>query len=243
MPEPVFYMRGFRVPGMVPIISQPMVDDLLVVANLEKDQVSRLASSLRQADGFLGPERLRGTIKEVLAGEEQVDPIFRVLQNITEADLPELLQGLAEWRQAEDNRTRLPEVEFQRLKECLPRLLQSYPALERYRKARRLEEITGQSLEEMELICDLRPIFDSERRQVEGLIPYTTLKVVVTGADGLPVSLEAELSASQVSGLAEKAKKAQQKLKVLRELAEQWVPGGVPKVQRTDPENRGDASE
>lgn len=235
-------MRGFRLPGMVPIINQPMVDDLLVVANLEEDQVSRLASSLRQADGFLGPERLRGAIKEVLAREAQVEPIFRVLQNITEANLPELLRGLDEWRRAEENRTRLSEIEFERLEECLPRLLQSYPALERYRKACRLEEITGQSLEEVELICDLRPIFDSERRQVEGLIPYTTLKVVVTGADGLPVSLEAVLSARQVTGLVEKAKKAQQKLKVLRELAEQWVPGGVPKVERTDPEKGGDAS-
>lgn len=68
---------------------------------------------------------------------------------------------------------------------------------------------------------------------LEGLIPYTRLRVVSTGADGLPRALEAELTHQQVVDLAERAEKAKGKLDVLRKYAEQWLPNGIPDLPVT----------
>ena len=63
-------------------------------------------------------------------------------------------------------------------------------------------------------------MFDDSRKNVEGVIPFTTLKVVATGVDQFPVSFEAVLSASDVLALLKKAEDAVNKLNALGRLAE-----------------------
>ena len=82
----------------------------------------------------------------------------------------------------------------------------------------------------MEIICDLRPIFDDKRESVEGVIPYTILRIVCIGADGLPVALEAILTQAEVGELAKKSEAAVKKLDRLRALlAEKELP--IPPVR------------
>jgi len=123
--------------------------------------------------------------------------------------------------------------ELARLGEILPNLIQPYPAMARFEKAERLANLTGQELESMELICDLRPIFDEDRKQIEGMMPYTRLHIVATGADGLPKSFEAELTHQQVIDLRKKGEKAESKLAVLRKSVESWLPGRLPDLPLT----------
>jgi hypothetical protein len=103
-----------------------------------------------------------------------------------------------------------------------------------FQKAERLSTLTGQRLESFDLICDLRPIFDESREHLEGMMPYTRLRVVAIGADGLPEAFESELTRQQVHDLAQKASKAAQKLDVLLDAIEtNWLPGGLPDLPLT----------
>jgi hypothetical protein len=77
----------------------------------------------------------------------------------------------------------------------------------------------------VEIICDLRPVFDNERESVEGVIPYTILRIVSIGADGLPVAMETILTQAELGELAEKSEAAVKKLDRLRALlAEKELP-------------------
>ena len=82
-------------------------------------------------------------------------------------------------------------------------VIKPYPGLHRQAKAQKLSEATGLRLEHLEIICDLRPVFDDERESVEGVIPYT---IVCLGSDGLPVAMETILSQADVGESPEKAK-------------------------------------
>ncbi len=112
-------------------------------------------------------------------------------------------------------------------------LILDYPALKRFAKAERLSKLTGQQLRSIDLICDVRPIFDATRSQIEGMMPYTRLRVVATGADWSPVAFEAELTLQQVYDLAERATYAKQKLDVLRTTIEKSLPGSIPDLALT----------
>jgi len=88
-------------------------------------------------------------------------------------------------------------------------------------------------VEAVDLVCDIRPVFDDSRTNVEGVIPFTTLKVVATGVDQFPISFEAVLSASDVLALLKKAELAVAKLNALGRLAERTnLP--VPSVDLTE---------
>ena len=103
--------------------------------------------------------------------------------------------------------------------------IKPYPGLNRQAKAQRLSEATGLRLENVEIICDLRPVFDNERESVEGVIPYTILRIVCIGADGLPVAMETILTQAEVGELAKKSEAAVKKLDRLRALlAEKELP-------------------
>ena len=243
MPGQVLYMRGFARPPMDRYAASPGVrDDLKAVAGLSDDQVSAVQEQLSDAKGFLAPKSLLALLREAIGDDGPARSLQRAMRNLGPEDIEPLLKALSQPQP--DEESPLEEGVVKRLGEILPRLIQAYPALVRFEKAERLAAVTGQRLEGVELICDLRPIFDESRKNIEGMMSYTRLRVVATGADGLSEAFEAELTRQQVCDLAEKASKAVEKLDVLHDAIEkQWVPGGVPDIPLTRPPRKdlGDA--
>lgn len=232
MPEPVFYMRGFPGPhAYYPPASAEVVDDLKDVARLRDEQVTDLRKRLERAEGFLDPATLLATIREVVPDKEISGAIRNAIRNLNPARVNSMLADLEQEKDEEgfpfDAET------FARLESVLPALIQPCTALTRFKKAERLAKITGQPLEGVELICDLRPIFDEERKRIEGMMPYTQLRVIATGGDGLPRTFEAQLTHQQVHDLAEKAEKAKRKLETLYESVENWLPEKLPDLPLT----------
>jgi len=95
--------------------------------------------------------------------------------------------------------------------------LLSLSTLRRQAKAERLTSVTGQKLKSLDLVCDLRPVFNEPRTRIEGLIPMTTLRVTCEGVDGLPVGVEAIMSVKDLNQLAKSVQYAQAKLRALEE--------------------------
>jgi hypothetical protein len=213
-----------------------MVEDLKLIAGLPDEQIATLRQQLRKASHFLNPKALLATIQEVVQVPESGGAVCRAILNLNPSNANQIIANLE--KDLDDK-----DFPFERLKMVMSELIQPYPALARFEKAERLAKVTGRQLETIDLICDLRPIFDENQKNLEGMMPYTRLHIVVTGEDGLPKPFEAELTHQQVADLAEKAEKAKSKLKVLRQSVENWLPGGLPDLPltRTPPKESNDA--
>ena len=129
------------------------------------------------------------------------------------------------------------EAQLGILQARLLELLACAPGLQRQAKAEKLSEATGQRLKRLQMICDLRPIFDSERKQIEGVIPLTTLSAICEGVNGFPVGFEAILSEQDVENLCELANRTKQKLAALKRLAGS-VELPIPSVELTELRNK-----
>ena len=234
MPEQIFYFRGSPDQSPTAMIDSPEVRaDLTSVTSLTQEQVSRLSRQLSIPTGYLDPKAINGIVREVVQDSSIAGAVQRVLLNLSQPDVTALLRRLHE--RVQENPGLMDKGVLDRLSQILPELVKPYPGLLRFRKAERLSRLTGQQLESVELVCDLRPVFDERREHVEGMMPYTHLRIVATGADGLPDSFEAELSHQQVCDLAEKATKAKDKLEVLRRFIQATLPDGLPTIALTRP--------
>lgn len=231
MAEPVFYIRGFPQSLSVETAPEGLVDDLKAIITLSDDMLDELYKHLSKPEGLLNPKVLLAIINKVVEGSSVAEAVRRIVINIGPSQVERLVTLLE--KKAKEKDFPLDEPQLKRLKQILKKLIQPYPSLARFQKAERLSEITGQQLETVELICDLRPIFDETRKKVEGMMPYTRLHIVATGEDGLPNAFEVELTHQHVIDLAEKAEKATNKLQALRQSIENWLPGGLPDLPLT----------
>lgn len=230
MPEPVFYIRGMPPSGPVP---EGMLDDFKALLSVPEDSLDRIAEALAGAEGFLDPKSVSSLLRETLAEDPSIDSVRRIILNLEADDIGEVLKFVRRVLDDKPDEFPLGQEDIGHLEALLPRLLKPAPALRRYRKAERLAKITGLPLEDIQLICDLRPVFDDAREEIEALMPYTRLKIVATGGDGLPRTFEAELSAQQVDDLREKAEKATKKLAQLRDKAQECATHGMPDLPLT----------
>jgi len=227
MTEPVFYIRGLP----FETARERILDDLKAILCLSDEMLDELSKHLSEPRGFLYPKTLLAIIRKVVDDPNTAEAVRRIIMHIDPSQVERLVTSLEERSKEED--FPFDQKERQHLKRQLKILIRPYPSLARFHKAERLAKTTGQQLETVELICDIRPIFDENRKNIEGMMPYTRLHLVATGEDGLPNAFEAELTHQQVIDLAEKAKKAKSKLQTLRQSIETWLPGGLPDLPLT----------
>lgn len=232
MTEPVLYIRGF--PQAIfehPTAKKEMMEDLKAIIGISDEKLDELYKHLNKAKGFLDPKALLATIQRIVEDPNAAEAVQGILLNISPYQVERMITNLKEGQEEEG--FPFDQAKFERLKQILKQLIRPYPALTRSEKAERLAKITGQQLETVEMICDIRPIFDESRKNVEGMMPYTRLHIVATGEDGLPKPFEVELTHQQVIDLGEKAGKAKSKLEALRKSIEKWLPGGLPDLPLT----------
>ena len=170
------------------------------------------------------PQGVNGYVMSFIPDDDRAERVYRLISQLdeilrqTESSLENLFKGMEKAVASTEDAENPPltSEQLDDVKERLSIVIQAYPGLQRQAKAQRLSEATGHRLESVEIICDLRPIFDERRDSIEGVIPYTILKVVCTGPDGLPIMMEAILSQADVEGLAKKSEAALKKLDRLR---------------------------
>lgn len=231
MAEPVFYIRGLPQPPSFEASPEGLFNDLGAIIDLSDETLKKLCKHLSEAKGFLNPKALLTTIQTIIKDSSVAKAAQRIIINIRPFQIGHVITFLE--GQSKESEFPFDPKQFERLKQILKDLIRPYPSMTRFLKAERLADITGQELEIVELICDLRPIFNENRKDIEGMMPYTRLHIVATGEDGLPNAFEAELTYQQVIDLAEKTKKAKSKLETLHQSVENWLPGGLPDLPLT----------
>jgi len=239
MADPVLYIRGFPL-GAEPGIPDGLIRDARRLLDVEACEIEALSDHLETFAGFLDRRELEEVLGSHIGDPKIRDALGRLIVNvdhrlrIADQSVEQLLQQMEAWLAHEENQKKglLSQNEFEQLKPRLALVLRRFPGLDRQAKAERLSEATGLPLQKIEIICDLRPVFDKDRDHVEGMIPYTTLRIVCTGVDGLPVLFEATLTQGDVTQLAKASADATKKLANLRELLRQKQVA-VPSVEMT----------
>jgi len=224
MRDTILYVRG-PFGGKI-AISGGFIKDAKILLDLDINQINAIRDDLRAFPGFLDREKLSDIVHTYVEDERSCGRLARFIMAVdkklrtTEQNVHHLMSSVQKWLDGKENQKKplLSREQFEELQQRLPLLIQPFSGLSRQAKAERLSEATGLPLEDVQIICDLRPVFDEERECVEGMIPFTTLRVVCKGVDGLPVALEAVLSRTQVSELLTKATAAEKKLSRLEEL-------------------------
>jgi hypothetical protein len=229
MADAVFYFRGNPPTNDV---DDTLLADLSVIAGLLPDQIKRINETLQQAAGFLGPASLRDRIGAVLSDEATARAVSRALRRLDSDDIEAVCRKVDTWRKSGQAEI-FDDAKVANLRRNLTALIVTYPALARFEKAERLSSRTGKRLESLSLVCDLRPIFDTTGKGVDGMMPYTRFRIVATGVDGLPCDFEVELTREQVDQLLTTAKRAKKKLTALSELIPVWIPEGLPELPLT----------
>lgn len=220
--SPVFYIRSPS--GLVPPeLGKVAIDELL---RAPEETLRAIARALDEYPGYLSPKNRRAILSQLLDSSQSVDQ-FEILLNTGErfqsrhGGIDGIISAIRE-RQIKGDTGKRPAYTSEQMEELKKRLdivVKPYASRQRQQKAERLSTATGMRAETIDLICDLRPIFDDERAQVQALLPFTTLKIVATGIDQFPVVFEAILSAQNVESLLESAKVAVSKLNALGHFA------------------------
>ncbi len=224
MGDQVFYFRG-QFPGVNVEIPKKLVTDAKHVLDLEEEELEGICTALEAHAGFLDRESIEETIRAIVGSDDVSRPLARMIAELQTRfalpgqDVAQLIADIERWAKDEENQAEeiLSAADVELLKNRLPRLLRTYPGIGRQRKARRLAAAIGNPLEDVQILCDLRPVFDEDRVVVQGIVPYTTLRIVCKEVDGLPVAHEAILSEKQVGDLVRKAQAAETKLATVRE--------------------------
>jgi hypothetical protein len=209
-------------------VPRRMAEDLLTVTQIAEETLDVLAERIAQTPGFLDGKQLFEIIHSLYADAKQATALTNVISNLTPRGLSDAIENIGNWRgQTPKNAELFPDTAFQALQKRLPRLIRDFPALERYRKAARLKTTLGTRVQSVELICDLRPVFDKKREMIEGLVPITVLKLTCQSQNDEPMVIEVTLDSEMVEALRGEAEKAQRKLKVIHTTGNQWTSDGV----------------
>jgi len=228
MPQRFFFGPPWIFREYVP---QEAVDALLAVSEIPERTIDSLAVALRNESGFLDRARLAQVVHGILPDERLASGIVSTLESLRREKVDDAIRALRRWRDADgENAAKFPGEALSSLESRLPRLIEAYPAMERYRKARRLASMTGNVAESLEVICDLRPVFNEKRDRVEGIVPITTLRLEYERQGDETAVLEVVFSREMLDELVQKAQTAQQKLKVLSVCVSEWIPDGMVKL-------------
>ena len=210
------------------VMPRQMVKDLLVVSGIPIEEIEAIRTALQEEGGFATRASLEQVVRDFIDDDRQVSAVVSALQNLFPQQLERMFATLREWRELdESNAKHLSQEALEAIEEKLPRLIRDYKALAKFRKARRLASILGNSMESVDLICDVRPVFNSDRDLVEGMFPLTTMKITYERQDEEMKVLEVQLSQEMLNELADKVQKAQQKLDILNKSSSEWIPGGL----------------
>lgn len=209
-PEDVF--AGRAVPA-------EMLHDFLNVASLDEATCSAVAASLRELSGLADAASLRARITDAGVEGVTVASLIRTVKSIRPNQLPRYLKMVAEWVQGDDDRAELFTSElFRKLQTNLGLLIQDNPAIELMQKSERLLRDVGNEIEDIKFVCDLRPVFDIPRENVEGLVLVTTLRLIYQCQTGERQSVEIAFSEDELESLSTKLKQAQKKLSVIKNM-------------------------
>jgi hypothetical protein len=98
-------------------------------------------------------------------------------------------------------------------------LISNATGLAKQCKARQLVDATGSELEKIQVICDLRPIFDEDRKRIEGVVPLSLVRLEYKSLTGDTEVVELRITEKQIDEFQSKLAMAKKKIGLIKHLA------------------------
>lgn len=215
---------------------EDFLEDARRVIQLDQDACNRLAAQLSKADAFLDLPSLVTQATAVLGegddARKLASIIYRIGGMLHDADMS-ANEAIAELGKAfEEKVSAIEPNDRQKLIERLTALAVEPIGLAKQYKARRLVDATGSELDAVQIVCDIRPVFDETRERIEGAIPLIQLRLEYSSPDGESLVVEMRITEKQVDDMVDQLETAKRKLQLIRTLlANQSLP--IPKTKST----------
>lgn len=196
-------------------------EELRQIARLPEEKFSAISSALQAHPNFLVSTDVAAILKKNLP-EPDAESITRTLLRVnrtirnTQETAKEAL-GIFVAAMAEQSKEFPPET-IQILEPRLNALILMPRGFSRQKKAEELAEATGADLTEFNIICDIRPVFDEDRKEIEGALAVTTLTLDILQLDGRVASIECRLTENQLDDIIRKSTAAKQKVVAIKAL-------------------------
>jgi hypothetical protein len=191
------------------------------VASIQAADFNALRRSFESFQGFLDSETLKGLIKTQFGAGPFSDDLSRIVLRLCkmfEQSDETLDKSLSLLRESVIEESKKLEASERRLfVDRIESLLKS-PGFGLQLKAQQLSKATGSQLIDFQILCDVRPVFNSARSEVKGAIEVTLLRISIKDACENSSQLEVRLTEEQLVEIGEKVRLAQSKLATLTEM-------------------------
>ncbi len=200
--------------------NEAFLSDVKLILQIDDEDLDRLHDALSQEESFLDQGTLSKIVENTLEASESSSRISATIWQLSQVlhnadEQPEA--AAAQLKEAiVKSSSGISETEGRKLGERLEKLAARPTGFARQSKAQRLSEATGAELEDLQIISDIRPVFNEDRSAIEAAVPVTTLRLDIVESAGSPSTIEVRLTEQQVADLLMKAECAKTKIAVIK---------------------------
>ncbi len=203
----------------LPLLPPDMLRDFRSIASLTPESVASVGRALGCLPPSSSGDVIEKTIGQCLAAhgkEEAAGSVLRALMNVDADSIGSLLNVLRQWATVDQRRREVFSDEVvDRLQHNFEVLITHNPAVRIMQKAERLLRDVGNELQSVKFVCDLRPVFDDAREQVEAFATIANMRLLYVSQDGERRACEMALTEGELTHLKEHVDTALAKLRVL----------------------------
>lgn len=190
--------------------------DLSRVAHTDSAVIQTIVTQLQRENGFIGIKQMIAIVATFVEDQDTARAIVASIRNLRHLSADHILSRVKSWLQASpENNASLSSELVDSLEVNLKLLGASIPAFERTLKAEQLQESTGTAVNEVSIICDIRPVFDESRSIIEGFMPIVTLTISASEELGNTETYEVTLNRQDLIELRKLSDRALTKLETL----------------------------
>ena len=211
---------------LVGVAFQPeMLNDLYTISKLSQETVSSLVSRLDEQTGLPDQKTMESLVSQCLTPAEissSLSAIIRTLMNLEKSRLSSIFDKFERWRVGTPERSNIfDQATVDQLRSNLMALVADQACILLMRKANKLLRDVGNEFRDVAVFCDLRPVFDEPRKQVEGFVLVANLRLHYVSQTGDMNVCEVAMTEDELRMLVTKSNEALNKLDVLKKIQSQ----------------------
>lgn len=208
---PADLLSGHAIPAQA-------LQDMYLVADIEIDVCKQIADALHELDPSADPSLVPSTIVSKLDEESSTaNSVLRIVTNLDSGEVDGLLTRLNRWIESKPERNELFSAEKrERLEANLRNLAGDFPIVSLNKKAQEIVRSVGNEFAIANCYCDLRPVFDDAREQVDAFVLLTTLKLTYVTQEAEKKVLELAMKEEDLIELRDEIGRALHKIEKLK---------------------------
>jgi hypothetical protein len=197
------------------------------ISGLEPKACEELARIIVAASAGGGEPAFHG-IAKVLGGSDkaiaEASHIINAAMNTPAANVEAIVEKFQSWVDAVPERSQTFDSDrMQNLQTNLKTLTANREAIALMKKADQIMRSTGNEMQGMQIVCDVRPVFDRKHERIESLLTLANLKIVYQNQVGDSASFELALTRGELMQLKETVDDALGKLALMESLRDQFA--------------------